>query len=64
MEMIKSCEIINQPDSGEYDEIIYDFDNPWNSSQWTYIKFVEMSGVESLGVCPIKLQSQKLEMRF
>ncbi len=37
--MIVKVEIINQPDSGEYIERIYDNESPWNSDNWTFIKF-------------------------
>ena len=36
------AEIINQPSSGEYQEIIYDFSNPWNSQSWTWVKFTDV----------------------
>ncbi len=37
--MIEKVEIISQPYSGEYKERIYDIESPWNSSNWTWIKF-------------------------
>ncbi len=37
--MITKAEIINQPYSGQYREIIYDISSPWNSQSWTWIKF-------------------------
>lgn len=38
--MIEKVEIISQPYSGEYEERIYDIESPWNSSNWTWIKFI------------------------
>ncbi|WP_391122528.1 hypothetical protein [Psychrobacillus sp. L3] len=37
--MITKAEIINQPYSGQYKEIIYDVSNSLNSQSWTWIKF-------------------------
>ena len=37
--MIIEAEIISQPYSGEYTEIIYDNESAWNSQSWTFIKF-------------------------
>ncbi|WP_227936423.1 hypothetical protein [Alkalihalobacillus deserti] len=37
--MIIKAEIINQPYSGQYQERIYDILSPWNSQNWTWIKF-------------------------
>lgn len=37
--MIIEAEIISQPYSGEYSEIIYDNESAWNSQSWTFIKF-------------------------
>ncbi|WP_335871883.1 hypothetical protein [Bacillus sp. 2205SS5-2] len=37
--MITKAEIIAQPYSGEYKERIYDISSPWNSQDWTWIKF-------------------------
>ncbi len=42
--MIYSAEHIEQPSSGEYVEKIYDMKNPWNSRDWTWIKFVDEDG--------------------
>lgn len=42
--MIYSAEHIKQPYSGEYMEKIYDISSPWNSSDWTWIKFVDENG--------------------
>lgn len=39
--MITKAEIINQPYSGQYKEIIYDIPSPWNSQNWTWVKFEE-----------------------
>jgi len=48
--MIEICEIISQPYSGEYDEVLYDNENPWNSSNWSYIKFIDSEFKEWCGV--------------
>lgn len=37
--MITNGEIICQPYSGQYFERIYDISSPWNSQNWTWIKF-------------------------
>ena len=37
--MICRAEHIEQPYSGEYTEKIYDVNSPWNSGNWTWIKF-------------------------
>lgn len=37
--MLKA-EIISQPYSGEYSEKVYDNKSPWNSRNWTFIKFI------------------------
>ena len=42
--MICSAELIEQPYSGQYTEKIYDIKSPWNSSEWTWIKFVDENG--------------------
>jgi len=39
--MIIKVEIISQPYSGEFKERIYDIESPWNSQNWTFIKFTE-----------------------
>lgn len=39
--MIIKAEIISQPYSGEFKERIYDIESPWNSQNWTFIKFTE-----------------------
>jgi len=38
--MIEEAKIINQPISGEFEERIYDNESVWNSSNWSWIKFV------------------------
>lgn len=43
--MICKAEYIQQPYSGEYLEKIYDISSPWNSSDWTWIKFTSEDGV-------------------
>jgi len=47
--MIISAEIISQPYSGEFEEKIYDNDNPWNSQSWTWIKFTNEDYYEWCG---------------
>ena len=42
--MIFSAEHIEQPCSGIYTERIYDITNPWNSRDWTWIKFTDEDG--------------------
>lgn len=37
--MITKAEIVNQPYSGQYKEKIYDISSPWNSQNWTWVKF-------------------------
>ncbi|SER97520.1 hypothetical protein [Psychrobacillus sp. OK032] len=37
--MITKAEIINQPYSGQYKEIIYDVSDSLNSQSWTWVKF-------------------------
>lgn len=39
--MIIKVEIISQPYSGEFKERIYDIESPWNSQNWSFIKFTE-----------------------
>lgn len=39
--MIHRAEYMEQPYSGEYIEKIYDISSPWNSSNWTWIKFFD-----------------------
>jgi len=41
--MITKAEIINQPISGEYNERIYDIESPWNSPNWTWVRFEDES---------------------
>lgn len=42
--MIHSAEWIEQPVSGMYTERIYDIASPWNSQDWTWIKFTDENG--------------------
>lgn len=42
--MIFSAESIEQPCSGIYTQRIYDIINPWNSRDWTWIKFTDENG--------------------
>lgn len=61
--MIETCEIISQPYSGEYDEILYDIESPWNSSDWSYIKFTDSEFKEWCGVFrgfPKKVEISKI----
>lgn len=37
--VIIEAEIIDQPYSGQYEERIYDIPSPWNSQNWTWVKF-------------------------
>ena len=36
---MQKAEIITQPYAGEYRERIYDITSPWNSQEWTWVKF-------------------------
>jgi hypothetical protein len=47
--MIIRAEIINQPLSGEYEERIYDIPSPWNSPNWTWVKFLNEDSTEWCG---------------
>jgi hypothetical protein len=47
--MIEEAEIINQPYSGEFEERIYDNESVWNSSNWSWIKFVNDDYTEWCG---------------
>jgi hypothetical protein len=47
--MIIEGDIINQPYSGDFDERIYDNENPWNSQGWTWIKFIKEDLTEWVG---------------
>lgn len=47
--MIIEAEIVNQPISGQFREIIYDNNSPWNSDQWTFIKFTDSDLSEWIG---------------
>ena len=37
--MIIKAEIISQPYSGQYRELVYDIQDSWKSSYWTWVKF-------------------------
>ena len=39
--MLLNIEQISQPYSGEYEEIIFDIESNWNSSDWSWIRFEE-----------------------
>lgn len=43
--VILGAEHIEQPCSGEFAEKIYDIQSPWNSSDWTWIKFDDENSV-------------------
>ena len=47
--MIIEAKIINQPESGQYLEKIYDIQSPWNSQEWTWIKFINADFSEWCG---------------
>ena len=62
--MITSIEFIDKPYSGEYKERIYDNENPWNSSDWTFVKFTEENYDEWCGQfrgAPIKLAISNID---
>lgn len=39
--MIIKAEQIQMPESGEYNEVIYELTSNWNSGEWTWIKFTD-----------------------
>ena len=45
--MLLNIEQISQPYSGEYEEIIFDIESNWNSSDWSWIRFEEDGVVNS-----------------
>lgn len=47
--MIIEAEIIDQPYSGQYEERIYDISSPWNSQNWTWVKFLNDDFIEWCG---------------
>jgi hypothetical protein len=47
--MIEEAKIIDQPYSGEFEERIYDNESVWNSSNWSWIKFVNDDYTEWCG---------------
>ncbi|WP_439185833.1 hypothetical protein [Carboxylicivirga taeanensis] len=47
--MIEKAEIISQPYSGQFEERIYDYESPWNSQSWTWIKFTNVDFTEWCG---------------
>lgn len=49
VELIIEAEIIDQPHSGQYKEKIYDISSPWNSQNWTWIKFINEDFTEWCG---------------
>lgn len=50
--MIIDAEIINQPDSGEYDERIYRIDTVWASEYWSFVKFTNDDSTQWCGQFP------------
>lgn len=54
------AEIISQPISGEFEEIIYEIQSPWNSSFWTWVKFRKENGDEIVGQFPGVPKSVKI----
>ncbi|MCC8145747.1 MAG: hypothetical protein LIO93_04755 [Bacteroidales bacterium] len=48
--MIIQAKIISQPQSGEYSERIYNIESPWNSQNWTWIKFTNEDLSEWCGI--------------
>lgn len=36
---------IEQPYSGEYEEKVYDIADPWNSREWTWVRFSDENGM-------------------
>lgn len=47
--MITKAELIHQPDSGEFNERIYDNESAWNSQHWAFVKFMNEDGAEWCG---------------
>jgi len=47
--MILKAKIINLPYSGQYKEKIFDISSPWNSQDWTWVKFVNEDLTEWCG---------------
>lgn len=47
--LVQEAEIINPPYSGQYQERIYDITNHWNSSDWTWVKFLNEDLTEWCG---------------
>lgn len=47
--MIISAEVISQPLSGEYEEVVYDFSSEWKSAYWGWIKFTDDDYSEWVG---------------
>lgn len=47
--MITQAELIHQPDSGAYNERIYDNVSAWNSQNWAFVKFINEDGAEWCG---------------
>lgn len=47
--MIKEIKHISRPQSGDYEERFFDNESPWNSDNWSYIKFTEDDFSEWVG---------------
>ncbi|MDH3324271.1 MAG: hypothetical protein OEL89_01385 [Candidatus Peregrinibacteria bacterium] len=47
--MIIDAKIVNKPNSGEFEERVYDNESPCNSQNWTWVKFLENDGKEWVG---------------
>lgn len=47
--MILHATLIKEPASGKYMERIYDIPSPWNSGDWTWVKFVNDDQAEWCG---------------
>ena len=47
--MILEAKFINRPNSGDYSERIYDNDSPWNSQDWSWVKFTNEDYTEWCG---------------
>lgn len=39
--MIMLATLIDEPESAKYKERVYDIHNPWNSGDWTWVKFTD-----------------------
>ncbi|MDT2485474.1 hypothetical protein [Enterococcus avium] len=48
--MVIESKLNEQPYSGKYKETIFDVKSNWNSSDWTYVEFIEKDFHELCGV--------------